>query len=201
MINARAVKEIQRLMRREMSDIQISFGCEVVSVSESKDRARVRLSVRDTVNFEFPEILDIPIFCLKAGKGIIHIPTTVGDRGLVVFSTKPTEQFKNPVKTSYKDVFDIDNAFYFGGFFNNNDDKSDLVDNLRIKYGDDIVDMKDGEIDVTTTTVNVNATTVNVNATNTSLGTGGQPIARLGDQVTVGGNVGTITSAGINTSI
>lgn len=194
MINARAVKEIKKLVTRELSDMQISFGCEVISVNSTKDRARIRLAVRDTINFEFPEILDVPIFCLKAGKGIIHIPTTAGDRGLVVFSTKPTGQFKNPVVTSYKDVFDIDNAFYFGGFFNDTDDKSDLVDNLRIKYGSDIVDMKDGVIDVTSTTVNIKATSVN-------LGVGGQPIARLGDQVKIGTSVGTIISSGTNTSL
>ena len=33
-----------------------------------------------------------------------------------------------------------------------------------------------------------------------NLGVGGQPIARLGDEVTVNGDVGTITSAGTNTS-
>lgn len=46
----------------------------------------------------------------------------------------------------------------------------------------------------------VTATTYTVNG-QTNLGTGGARIARLGDQVTVGINTGTITSAGNNTSV
>jgi len=42
---------------------------------------------------------------------------------------------------------------------------------------------------------------VNIDATKINLGIGGAKIARLGDQVTVDGSTGTITSAGENTSI
>jgi len=60
----------------------------------------------------------------------------------------------------------------------------------------------DGNLDITATTAcNINVRTVNINAEIINLGEDGQPIARLGDQVTVGGQVGTITSAGVNTSI
>jgi hypothetical protein len=52
-----------------------------------------------------------------------------------------------------------------------------------------------GDVDLTT------SGNVNVDATQVNLGTGGQPIARLGDAVTIGTSTGTITSAGTNTSI
>lgn len=42
---------------------------------------------------------------------------------------------------------------------------------------------------------------VDIDSPQVNLGVGGQKIARLGDQVTVGANIGTITSAGTNTSI
>ena len=42
---------------------------------------------------------------------------------------------------------------------------------------------------------------VNINTEKINLGIGGAKIARLGDEVTVNGDVGTITSAGNNTSI
>lgn len=59
-----------------------------------------------------------------------------------------------------------------------------------------------GQIAVTSTeNVNLKANTVNVDASKTNLGSGGKQIARLGDQVTVEGKKGTITSAGTNTSI
>lgn len=49
--------------------------------------------------------------------------------------------------------------------------------------------------------VDLKANEVNIDATKTNLGTGGARIARLGDAVDVGGNPGTITGAGVNTSI
>lgn len=51
--------------------------------------------------------------------------------------------------------------------------------------------------------VNINASSVNIDAPITNLGVGGQRIARLGDEVTVNPitGTGTITSAGVNTSI
>ena len=62
---------------------------------------------------------------------------------------------------------------------------------------------------ITQGNVDVSAANVNVSASVTNLGVGGQPIARLGDEVTVevtsgssaGTYTGTITSAGANTSI
>ncbi len=66
---------------------------------------------------------------------------------------------------------------------------------INIKSADNV------ELDVTGD-VNLTVTgDVNVDAQQVNLGVGGEPIARLGDQVTVAGNTGTITSAGTNTSI
>jgi hypothetical protein len=63
-----------------------------------------------------------------------------------------------------------------------------------------IIITSDGDIDITATGKNVN-----IDAAQTNLGSGGNAIARLGDEVTVnvGGTdyIGTITSAGNNTSI
>lgn len=60
-----------------------------------------------------------------------------------------------------------------------------------------------GNITIKGEVVDVEATTVNVNATTTNLGSGGQPIARLGDAVVVNPatGIGTITAGGTNTSI
>ena len=54
--------------------------------------------------------------------------------------------------------------------------------------------MKDEEVDIVSTTVNIKAPNIN-------LGEGGKPIARLGDEVTVGSSTGTITGSGTATSI
>lgn len=75
--------------------------------------------------------------------------------------------------------------------------------------GDIDIDMP-GKLNVTSAgDVNVTATNVNIDASVTNLGTGGLPIARAGDPVSVivssgssaGTWAGTITSGGANTSI
>ena len=62
-----------------------------------------------------------------------------------------------------------------------------------------------GNINIIAPTVNVTATNVNIDAKTTNIGVGGEPIARLGDLVTVpctahpsNTSVGTITSASPN---
>jgi phage gp45-like len=62
----------------------------------------------------------------------------------------------------------------------------------------------DGDLNLTVNgnvTMDAGSGTVDIGAGQVNLGSGGAKIARLGDQVTVGGSTGTITSAGTNTSI
>lgn len=59
-----------------------------------------------------------------------------------------------------------------------------------------------GKINVTTTgDIDFKCDNFNIDATQVNLGEGGNKIARLGDEVTVGTDTGTITSSGNNTSI
>jgi hypothetical protein len=191
----RDVKEVLTMITNKMEDIKTCFGCEVVSINPlRKDRVSIRLSVKDTADFKFPDVLDVPVKFFKFGKSLIYAPVSVGDKGVVIFSTKSTSQFKNPVNSVYKTFFDIDNAFYIGGCFTDIDNTSILGDNLLIIHGNDKIEMKDEEVDVVSTTVNIKATNIN-------LGDGGAPIARVGDQVTVGASTGTITTGGTATSI
>jgi len=61
---------------------------------------------------------------------------------------------------------------------------------------------KDGNIEINAPgELNIKATKVNIDAVETNLGVGGAKIARLGDEVTVGSDTGTITGSGDNTSI
>ena len=82
-------------------------------------------------------------------------------------------------------------------------------DDVTTVQGDKSVTV-DGEMNITVTgDCNLTASNVNIDAATTNLGVGGNKIARLGDavQVTVVGgssagvHSGTITSAGVNTSI
>jgi|GEM_PF-4590580 len=195
MITNRDIKELITLIRGELAGVKTCFACEIVAVNPlRKDRVSVRLSVKDTKDFDFPNVLDVPVKFFKYGSSLIYAPPAVGDKGLLYVSTKSTRQFKNPTNISYKTIFDIDNSYYSGGLFSDLDDTIDLGDNLLIKRGSDTIELKDSEIDVVSTTVNIKATNIN-------LGEGGQPIARLGDTVNVAGVNGTITSSGTATSI
>jgi len=61
---------------------------------------------------------------------------------------------------------------------------------------------KDGNIEINAPgELNIKATKVNIDADETNLGVGGAKIARLGDEVTVNSDIGTITGSGDNTSI
>lgn len=82
------------------------------------------------------------------------------------------------------------------------------VTNTRIiERNDGSLDIETGEggtapVNIKCTQANVTASeSVNIDSPITNLGTGGNKIARLGDEVTVSGVKGTITAAGVNTSI
>jgi len=83
--------------------------------------------------------------------------------------------------------------------------KLDKDGNVHIKNAQKIIiESSPVNIDVLGADVNIdNANNVNVNANKVNLGSGGQPIARLGDavQVNTGTGTGTITGGGTNTSI
>jgi hypothetical protein len=79
--------------------------------------------------------------------------------------------------------------------------KNDIIinnaGNVTLNNNGDIDIDVNGDINIT------NANNVNINASKTNIGSGGNNIARLGDsvQVDTGTGIGTITSAGLNTSI
>lgn len=80
--------------------------------------------------------------------------------------------------------------------------KFDENGNIIIFTNNDVSGIVNGKINITVTgDVDLKANEVKIDATKVDLGVGGQKIARLGDQVTVGASTGTITSAGTNTSI
>jgi len=61
---------------------------------------------------------------------------------------------------------------------------------------------KNGNIEINAPEeINIKAKKVNIDADETNLGVGGAKIARLGDEVTVNSDIGTITGSGDNTSI
>lgn len=162
MINARIIAKIRELIRNEIRQINTCYPCQVVSVEGS--RAKIRILSADVKDFDFPEILDVPIISLKAGNALINLPTQAGDKGLLFISTKPTLQFKTGQGRYYKADFDVDNSFYLGGIFTNGETSDgQSSENIIISKGDTKIEMSDDTTTIDSENVVVNSTDAQVN--------------------------------------
>lgn len=187
MINNETVKLMQQLIKNELQAVKTCFPCEVVEVNNT--RVGVKILNKDTEEFDFPEVLDIPVIHLKAGNSQIIMPTSVGDKGIMFISTKSTLAFKNELGTFYKQDFDIDNSFYLGGLWNNTDNETAIdLNSITIKKGSSEIVLKDDEIVINSGTIKI--------------GDGVSGVARVGDavEVTITGGSSAGTYAGTITT-
>lgn len=185
------IQELINFINNSIGKVNVCYPCEVLEVLNT--RVRIKILVNDTKDFEFPEVVDVPVIHLKAGNSQITMPTTAGDIGIIFISSKNTRKFKTGTGLFYRADFDIDNAFYIGGIFNNtaNETTIDLT-KLIIQKGSAIISLADDGIVINSSTIN--------------LGTGGSGVARIGDTVEVnitsgssaGTYQGTITSGSSN---
>lgn len=160
-----------------------------------------------------PIISDVPIGFVQGDNYKIHVPINSGDSGLLIIcgrdiskwkefgsSNKPnTSRLHNisdgiflPINTKNNINSYEENKLVID--YNGNSISIDSSGNINIDSSNDLNITSSGD-------VTINCNTAQINASETHLGSGGQPIARVGDQVTVGSDVGTITSGGTNTSI
>lgn len=178
------VQELINFISNSIGKVNVCYPCEVLEVFNT--RVRVKILVNDKKDFEFPEIVDIPVIHLKAGNAQITMPTTAGDIGIIFISSKSTRKFKTGTGIYYKADFDIDNAFYIGGILNNTDNETTIdLTKILIQKGSTLISLADDGIVINSTTVNI--------------GTGGLGVARIGDTVQVDPitHQGTITSGSI----
>lgn len=84
-----------------------------------------------------------------------------------------------------------------------NPEKGSVVTEIHLKNDGNVSIIANGAIEFTATgDVNISGQTLNAFFSKCNFGSGGQPVARLGDEVTMAdGTKGTITSAGVNTSV
>jgi len=143
----REIKELLKFIKREIGYVKTSFPCEVIEVNGT--RVSVKLSVDDSSEITFPTILDVPVMAQKAGKALIYLPVSVGDKGVVFFSTKPIRKWKTGQGKDWKIDFDLDNAFYFGGVFTDYDDQTKAKPNsLTINMNGDIIELDGSDITI-----------------------------------------------------
>lgn len=124
------IKTLERMVERKMSLLNTMYPCEVLAVDTDTMRVECKILTNDTQDFNFPDILDVPIASLIGGNSFIWLPIAIGDKGYLIFSTKSLQQFKTGEKV-YKVNLDIDNCIYFGGVFTTQ--RPDTPANLTIQ--------------------------------------------------------------------
>lgn len=135
---------------------------------------------------ETPIYYNIPVLMLIGQAIEMTFIPSVGDMGFLFGGKWDMSDFKaiksaSPISSNR--IFSFANGIYLPMFFSNKEQ------GIRLKNNNTLIEVLPDAVNITATTVNVNASAVNLG------GEGGQGVARLGDQVTVNGVTGTITSS------
>lgn len=160
-------------------------------------------------------VITIPVIRPETQRAYIQLKINVGDRGIVKFCDKSIEDYRLTGTEYYNGddrVHSISDGVFQLGFLPNNEKflypEGEIVIGLKNQTFVLSVDDK-GNLTMSTQNITLKATEITIDSPKTTIGTGGQPIARVGDsvqvEVTSGSSAGTwngtITSGGVNTSI
>lgn len=213
------VKPLVNNLYKDNMSVQypVIFSVPVVLLGGGNALVSVPIAVGDTVKLEFSRD-SLQEFLDSEGKNPVT-PSTFRRYALtdaIATPALPTRsKTLNPNPTDLE-IKLLDSSGEVNGSIRITPDGDLIVDvknNTNVTVGGDANLTIDGAANVVINgDCNLTASTVNVDASQTNLGTGGQQIARLGDQVTVqvigvqpGGATieatGTITEGGTNTSI
>lgn len=160
-------------------------------------------------------VITVPVIRPETQRAYIQLKMNVGDRGIVKFCDKSIENYRQTGLELYNfddRVHSLSDGIFQLGFLPNNEKflfpEGEIVIGLKNQTFTLSVD-ENGNLTMTTQNITLKATEINIDSPKTTIGTGGQPIARVGDSVEVnvtsgssaGTWSGTITSGGVNTSI
>lgn len=160
-------------------------------------------------------VITVPVIRPETQRAYIQLKINVGDRGIVKFCDKSIEDYRLTGTEYYNGddrVHSISDGVFQLGFLPNNEKflypEGEIVIGLKNQTFVLSVDDK-GNLTMSTQNITLKATEITIDSPKTTIGTGGQPIARVGDsvqvEVTSGSSAGTwngtITSGGVNTSI
>lgn len=96
------------LIESQFLDLHTSMPCQIVSYNAETQRANIQplakhvLKDRDGTEIEenYPQIPDVPVFCLSGGGAFQSFPISAGDIGLGIFCEWPVDQiFEKGVET------------------------------------------------------------------------------------------------------
>ena len=163
---------------------------------------------QDGQEIELPIINNVPLKTISSGGAIINLPVSIGDFVEIRFCQRSLEEWLSNGKQVTPDdprTHDLTDAFASYGLnpFNvispasNNEDVEIIYagKTIALKKNGDII-INGNNVNITATSVNIEANQANIKSTDIKLGDNAtQGVARLGDQVIVGGVSGKITSA------
>ena len=160
-------------------------------------------------------VITVPVIRPETQRAYIQLKINVGDRGVVKFCDKSIEDYRLTGLEYYNGddrVHSISDGVFQLGFLPNNEKflypEGEIVIGLKNQTFVLSIDDK-GNLTMSTQNITLKAKEITIDSPKTTIGTGGQPIARVGDSVQVevksgssaGTWNGTITSGGVNTSI
>ena len=217
---------IKSNINSKVSRLNTSLPAKIVKYDPKTQKAEVlpliKLLLKTGESRILPTISNVPVVQPATSKSMVMMPINIGDTVLLMFSQRSLDLWvdtegQDPVnpddyrKHHFNDAIAIIGLFTFPQAINDSSkhtlphDTSDLViaHNIGTPEECEIRLKSDGSVTMTS------ILSVGTVAPITNLGVGGNFIARLGDQVQItiptgssaGTYTGTITTAGVNTSI
>lgn len=159
-------------------------------------------------------VITVPVLRPETSRAYIQLAIKAGDRGVLKFCDKSIEDYRagNENYNGDKRTHSLSDGIFQIGFLPDNEKfvypDGEIVIGLKNKKFTLAVD-ENGNLSMTAANISIKAKEIAIDSPKTIIGTGGQPIARVGDSVEVnvtsgssaGTWSGTITSGGVNTSI
>lgn len=211
--------DLSTVLEEVISHIFNNFNSHQVGIVQSFDKGNQTATIQiafkrnieedpdGTIKYvQYPLLVDCPCIVLSGGFGALEMPISKGDECLILFNDREIDNWffsGDTAEVSTKRSHDLSDGIALVGVRSLKRSLQNYIDNgVKLKYNDTNIVLLEDEVEI-------NATTLNTNTAQVNLGSGGQPIARLGDQITVtipsgssaGTYTGTITSSGVNTSI
>lgn len=185
---------LETFFTEKAKQIHTSLPCEVLSVNHDKGCVTVRPIITtmwrehtilsEALELPFPEIPDLPVKMPSAQRGNsgLRLPVEEGDIGEITFSSRNTENYlsstgEQSVSSGTVHTLGLDGTLqglcYEGELFTSKKPRKIPKKEVILEYGDSVITLKDGNIDIT-----ANSGTVTAN---------GATITRDGDVITKSG--------------
>lgn len=165
-----------RILNKIKKEINVQYACKIIKVISQHV---VDLEYYD--NGVADVLYNVPVKHYCSSTGFFVITLKVGDRGILRPFDNDIDGYRAGIiaKSSETRTHDLNDSLFNLGFYPDSE-------NYDFPSGDVVIGNNKGDLIVLNSgEITISCTTANINATNINLGIGGQPIARVGDEVQV----------------